>query len=125
MLNRLKTFRSPIVSLLLIAATAVLIAAASVKTEAPPDGSQSTSYRVSPSDVTSSLGDPAATPGLANEFLLDKIGMRTPSGYVGTRRLKLIRQTYEPGGSHDPHQHADAEQAYYVVSGTGKARIDQ
>ncbi len=38
-------------------------------------------------------------------------------------RLRITTQTYEPGGRHGAHQHDTMEQAYLIVSGTGRVTL--
>jgi len=60
---------------------------------------------------------------LTDETLVDKAGSGDRAAFVGTKRLKVIRQTYQPGGTHVPHHHPTTEQAYYIVSGKGRVRV--
>ena len=60
-----------------------------------------------------------AAEGLLDEYLLGHGGEK--AGYGSAKRLKIVRQTYEPGGSHNVHSHDLTEQAYYVAE--GKARV--
>ncbi len=64
--------------------------------------------------------------GLHTENLKDQPLIAKSSekaAYSGTKRLKVIRQVYGPGGTHLPHKHPHAEQAYFVESGSAHVRI--
>ncbi len=73
------------------------------------------------------------TIGLMDENLLAAGGLadvvaRTGAqnaGFGGTRRMTMIRQHYEPGGKHYPHEHAEGEQAYYLESGRARVRVGE
>lgn len=64
--------------------------------------------------------------GLHTENLQDHTLIAKSSekaAYCGTKRLKIIRQVYGPGGTHLPHSHSHAEQAYFIESGSAHVRI--
>ena len=72
------------------------------------------------------------TTGLMDENLLAPLhGTDTVSktaknaGFVGTKRLTMIRQHYAPGGTHLPHKHDLAEQTYYLESGNAQVRVGE
>lgn len=72
------------------------------------------------------------TTGLMDENLLaPSSGTDTVSktakkaGFVGTKRLTMIRQHYAPGGTHLPHKHDLSEQMYYLESGKAQVRIGE
>lgn len=85
------------------------------------------SYCVRPSDVTPRRGGKSPdgtglhTEGLLDEFLLGRRGEK--SGFSSAKRLKIVRQTYEPGGWHNTHSHDMTEQAYYVAAGEARVTI--
>lgn len=78
---------------------------------------------IRPQDVSRVPGGPAVTQNLIDENLVDRKGSAGRAAYVGTHRMKLIRQIYAPGGKHRAHQHETTEQAYYVLSGKARVRI--
>jgi len=84
---------------------------------------RSNSVCVRPEDVTPKSGLSSFTSGLTDEPLIDKNGASLSSAFVGTHRMKLIRQVYEAGGTHFPHQHPSTEQAYYILEGTARVRV--
>ncbi len=63
------------------------------------------------------------TAGLQDEFLLSSKHNSKGAVFGGTERVEVIRQTYVPGGTHFPHEHADTEQVYYLVEGRARVRI--
>jgi quercetin dioxygenase-like cupin family protein len=72
------------------------------------------------------------TTGLMDENLLaPSRGTDTVSktakkaGFVGTKRITMIRQHYAPGGTHLPHKHDLAEQTYYLESGNAQVRVGE
>ena len=75
-----------------------------------------------PEDVTPRPGGENATTGLQDEFIISRDNQA--AAFAGTRRTTLIRQTYEPGGTHFSHQHPSTEQAYYVLEGKARVRIE-
>ena len=76
---------------------------------------------IRPEDVTPRPGGPQATSGLQDEFIVS--GTHKEAVFRGTQRVALIRQTYEPGGKHFPHEHESSEQIYYLVEGKARVRI--
>ncbi len=81
---------------------------------------------VRPSDTNPTPGLSHITTGLTDERLLaNRNAKEGHAPFVGTRRIGMIRQTYEPGGKHFAHQHEKTEQVYYIVSGTGKVRLGE
>jgi quercetin dioxygenase-like cupin family protein len=82
------------------------------------------SYCIRPEDVIGQPGGESATTGLIDENLLDRDNMpQGKAAFVGTQRLKMIRQVYEPGGTHFPHDHPATEQAYYIIEGSARVRV--
>lgn len=78
---------------------------------------------IRPQDTPRFPGGADMSKGLTDGLLVDRKGSRSRAAYVGTHRMKLIRQTYVPGGRHFPHEHATTEQAYYLISGRARVRI--
>ena len=67
---------------------------------------------------------PIASPseeGLDDETLVDTHESRAPITFA--KKLKIMRQTYVPGGNHKPHSHENTEQVYYVIKGKAYVRI--
>lgn len=80
---------------------------------------------IPPSVVKQKPGASSLSANLQDGDILDHEG-RDAGGegeYTNTYRLKVIRQTYAPGGTHFPHHHELAEQAYYIISGKARVRI--
>jgi quercetin dioxygenase-like cupin family protein len=73
------------------------------------------------------IEDVPKTPGLKiAKKLMDQRVLGPKDGQhaiKGAERLSILVQTYEPGGSHDPHSHSDTEQAFLVLSGKGQMHI--
>jgi len=81
---------------------------------------------IRPTDVAPTPGSATLTSGLQDQSLLDHMGQDSPLvGYAHTHRLKVIRQTYIPGGTHHPHHHERAEQVYYILSGKARVRLGE
>jgi len=81
------------------------------------------SLRIRPEDVTPTPGGASLSSGLQDESLVDRKGRKGLAAFIGTGRLKMIRQTYQPSGRHFPHHHRSTEQAYYLLAGKGRVRI--
>ena len=90
----------------------------------PREASHPHAVCVRPADVRPTPGSPTTTRGLQDQLILDHSRGENPNaGYTHTHRLKVIRQTYSPGGTHHAHQHPDAEQAYYILEGKARVRL--
>lgn len=81
---------------------------------------------IRPEDVVGHPGGPTTTEGLTDHELIDRAAAHNEFARdLGTRRLKMIRQVYESGGKHLAHSHVATEQAYYVLEGEGRVRIEE
>ena len=116
----------------LCCAAFVVVVYGMVHAAGPPAcaGETSDSSRVSrsicvrPRDLALRSASSATTSGLQDMCLLDCSGLDDPRvGFTHARRMKIIRQTYAPGGTHDPHSHESAEQAYSVLEGRARVRV--
>jgi len=59
--------------------------------------------------------------GLMDQHIL---GPKDGHHYLkGAESTYVLVQTYSPGGRHQPHSHADAEQVFVVLSGKGRMKI--
>ena len=76
---------------------------------------------IRPEDITPRPGGANMTTGLQDEFIVSR--SHATAAFLGTKRVTLIRQTYEPGGTHLNHQHESTEQVYYLLEGKARVRI--